>query len=277
MMKIKKILSLSIIFLFIGVVVVPSINFNLVKASTDNDLVEVTTQACGIKGYGDTTVKLTREQYNELEQYLVDFRARLNQTTTREESIPIFKDAVVELDKYGLLPKGMSVEQAQKFVSRELYFTKISYLLERIISLRYKNNDIVHRTNIFCLVYAHTIYSRDFRYVFYIFFIIALLGEYLGTDFFTSLVLLIMNYVQLNQLKLMINSICSAIYYYSLGLNGIVDGGPYENDEVFNIIRFSGIKITYDNPTREAVYIGFALALYTSTEDPPKSVSMLSL
>ena len=88
----------------------------IVKASDDNDLVEVTTQACGIKGFGNTTVKLTREQYQNLEQYLVEFRQRLNQTSTREEAVPIFKEAVVELDKYGLLPKGMSVEKAQRLV-----------------------------------------------------------------------------------------------------------------------------------------------------------------
>ena len=106
----RKWLAIGIILLFVGVTIAPTINFNTVKASTDDDLVEVTTQACGIKGYGNTTVKLTREQYQNLEQYLVEFRARLNQTSTREEAVPIFKEAVVELDKYGLLPKGMSVE-----------------------------------------------------------------------------------------------------------------------------------------------------------------------
>jgi hypothetical protein len=55
-----KCLAVGIILLFIGVVLVPSINFNVVKASYDNDLVEVTTQACGIKGFGNTTIKLTR-------------------------------------------------------------------------------------------------------------------------------------------------------------------------------------------------------------------------
>jgi len=113
---IRKWLAIGIILLFIGVTIAPTINFQVVKASTDDDLVEVTTQACGIKGYGNTTVKLTREQYQDLEEYLVEFRARLNQTTTREEAVPIFKEAVVELDKYGLLPKGMSVKRAQQLV-----------------------------------------------------------------------------------------------------------------------------------------------------------------
>jgi hypothetical protein len=115
-MEMKRILAVGVILLFIGISVAPTINFQVVKAS-DNDFVEVTSQACGIKGYRDTTVKLTREQYQDLEQYLVEFRAQLNQTSTREEAIPIFKDAVLELDTYGLLPRGMSVENAKNFLA----------------------------------------------------------------------------------------------------------------------------------------------------------------
>ena len=117
-MEMKRILAVGVILLFIGISVAQTINFQVVKASTDDDLVEVTTEACGIKGYGNTTVKLTREQYQNLEQYLVEFRARLNQTSTREEAVPLFKDAVVELEKYGLLPRGMSVERAQRLVTK---------------------------------------------------------------------------------------------------------------------------------------------------------------
>jgi len=112
----KKCLSIGIILLFVGVTIAPTINFNSVKASHEDDLVEVTTQACGIQGYGNTTVKLTREQYQNLAEYLVEFRARLNQTSTREEAVPIFKDAVVELDTYGLLPSEMSVEKVMRLV-----------------------------------------------------------------------------------------------------------------------------------------------------------------
>ncbi|MCU0849833.1 MAG: hypothetical protein MUC80_00990 [Candidatus Thermoplasmatota archaeon] len=114
---IRKWLTIGIILLFLGVTIAPTINFNTVKASQEDDLVEVTTQACGIQGYGNTIVKLTREQYQNLEPYLVEFRARLNQTSTREEAIPIFKEAVAELDKYGLLPTGMSVERVQRLVT----------------------------------------------------------------------------------------------------------------------------------------------------------------
>ncbi|PNX46208.1 MAG: hypothetical protein BV459_06880, partial [Thermoplasmata archaeon M11B2D] len=113
----KEIFVLGVILLFIGVAVAPSINQSVVTASREDDLVDVTTHACGIHGYNDTTVKLTREQYKNLEEYLVEFRAKLNQTTSREEAVPIFKDAVVELDTYGLLPEGMSVKLAQRLVT----------------------------------------------------------------------------------------------------------------------------------------------------------------
>jgi hypothetical protein len=151
----RKYLAVGVIILFIGVVIAPSIDSNVVKASPDNDLVEVTSQACGIQGFGNTTVKLTKEQYKDLEQYLVDFRARLNQTTTKEEAIPIFKDAVVELNKYGLLPKGMSVEQAQNLVTNENHVQNISKLSEATIrNLLKPSNDEIE--NVFCLITGKT-------------------------------------------------------------------------------------------------------------------------
>jgi len=145
---VKKGLVVSVILLFIGVAVAPSINFNVVKASVDNDLVEVTTKACGIKGYGNTTVKLTRQQYQNLEQYLVDFRARLNQTTTREEMVPIFKEAVVELNKYGLLPKGMNIQQTQKLVTGGYQNDRIGKILKRF----HYTNDYLIKSNFLCLI-----------------------------------------------------------------------------------------------------------------------------
>jgi len=114
-MEMKKFLAVSVILLFFGIAVAPSINHSVVTAY-DNTFVEVTSQVCGIKGYKDTTVKLTREQYQNLKQYLVEFRTKLNQTSTRGEVVPIFKEAVVELDRYGLLPRGMKVIKAQKLV-----------------------------------------------------------------------------------------------------------------------------------------------------------------
>jgi len=180
----KKSLVVSVIFLIIGVAVAPSINQSVVTASQDDDLVEVTSQACGIKGYWDTTVKLTREQYQHLEQYLVEFRARLNQTSSREEAIPFFKEAVVELDKYGLLPKGISVEKAQGLVVGN---GKSTNIINKI-----HNSEISDCHNFYCLItgeaedcrVANTVISA-FRIVFEKFFTsrIAFFLLYIGTFF----------------------------------------------------------------------------------------------
>jgi len=152
----QKYTTLLFILLFIGVAVEPSINQRIVKASTDDDLVEVTTQACGIQGYGNTTVKLTREQYQNLESYLVEFRARLNQTSTREEAVPLFKDAVVELDKYGLLPKGMSVEQAGDLVTGAYLHQYISRMQRLVNKAEISNNT---NQNYLCLIYGETTHT----------------------------------------------------------------------------------------------------------------------
>jgi hypothetical protein len=125
---IRKCLAVGIILLFIGVTIAPTINFQVVKASTDDDLVEVTTQACGIQGYGNTTVKLTREQYRNLEEYLVDFRDKLNKTTTMKDTISLFKEVIFVLDDYKLLPKGMSIQQC-------IDLTTGKYLLRRHIQI----------------------------------------------------------------------------------------------------------------------------------------------
>ena len=113
----KKLLVIGIILLFIGVTIAPTINFNTVKASQEDDLVEVTTQACGITGYKDTTMKLTREQYAELQNLFDEVQTQLDATDSPEEALPIYYNAIVELNKYGLLPQGMSVETAQNLVT----------------------------------------------------------------------------------------------------------------------------------------------------------------
>jgi hypothetical protein len=153
MNRMKKSLAVAVILLFIGIAVAPSINVTVVKAS-DDDFVEVTSEACGIKGFGNTTVKLTKQQYRDLEQYLVEFRAKLNETTTREEAVPIFKEAVVELNKYGLLPKGMSVEQAQRLVIEPYDNNKIMKLQDRLQINNLFTAD--NYSNYFCLISGET-------------------------------------------------------------------------------------------------------------------------
>jgi hypothetical protein len=140
----RKWLAVGIILLFVGVTIAPTINFQVVKASTDDDLVEVTTQVCGIQGYENTIVKLSKEHYAELDYLFDTLKRDLENASSRQEAKCIIQDAVKELDRQGVLPVGMNVEQAQRYLIREAQFP-----LEKILNQRH---DIFPKcVNVFCL------------------------------------------------------------------------------------------------------------------------------
>jgi hypothetical protein len=145
---IRKWLAIGIILIFLGVAIAPSINTGIVTATQEKDLIEVTTQACGIKGYGNTTVKLTREQYKDLKVYLNDFDARLKQTKTKEEVIVLYKEAIIELNNYGLLPKGLSIPLAERLVIGNNIYDKLSGFFKHLPMSDYNIE------NMKCFVYA---------------------------------------------------------------------------------------------------------------------------
>jgi len=143
----KKLISAIVILLFIGLAFAPSINANVGK----EELVEFTTEVCGLNG-GKQTVKLTQQQADEVEALFNSIRERLNATESREEAEEIFKDAVVELDKYGLLG-GLSVKQAQRLVTGGFYNSKLINTIEK----RIKNNHIYsENADFFCLIIGKT-------------------------------------------------------------------------------------------------------------------------
>ena len=257
MIAMKKLFAIVIIFLFIGVAIAPSINSSVVKASNDNDFVEVTSQAYGIQGFENTTVKLTKQQDQDLEQYLVDFRARLNQTTTREEAVPLFKDAVVELNRYGLLPEGMSVEQAQKLVT-------IGYQVQHAPNI-FNKSSILNSTNYFCLfagifdnAYDDNIWSRLLVFFNDLYYKIAFPGNpllYICLFFeilFGSMTLFkpwrFMNNVYVTG---------AVKFFFSVGLGGIKLGKL----NISEIEGFTGLKIVLflHYSYYRAFYLGFAL------------------
>lgn len=193
-MEMKKILVTGITLLFIGVSVAPSINLCVVKASQDDDLVEITTQVCGIKGYEGTTVKVTRAQYRTLEQYLVDFRVRLNKTTAKEEAVDLFREAMAELKKYGLLPTRMSFKQLSLLVSSPYIQEKPLKLQEKSYENLFLSSD--NTSNALCLIAGHTTETRflslSSRASFVLFLLLAVLAEKVGSSGYKKLGLLLL-------------------------------------------------------------------------------------
>ena len=142
---IKKGVVISVIFLFIGLAFAPSINANVSKTSIEDELVEITTEVCGLRG-GKHTVSLSKEEAKEIEQLFDDIKRRLDWVETREETVEIFKEAVVELDKYGLLD-DLSVKQAQRLVTGRYQNIRVMKILRRMID----GNQNIINSSLFCL------------------------------------------------------------------------------------------------------------------------------
>ncbi len=140
----KKLLVVGVIVLFLGLACAPSINANISKES---ELVAITTEICGLGG-GKQTVQLTQKEAEEVEQFIDDLERRLDEVETREEAEEIFNEALVELDKYGLLG-GLSIKQAQKLVLGPYQNVKFVKLLDNIYAVNSESNDKLK--NFFCL------------------------------------------------------------------------------------------------------------------------------
>jgi len=98
--------------------IVPCIDAHTVTTSTRKDSMMVSSEACGLRGYREANVRLSEAQCRSLQQSLTEFKVRLSQASSNEEVIRLFHEAVVMLDSYGLLPRGMSIPEAQRLVTR---------------------------------------------------------------------------------------------------------------------------------------------------------------
>jgi hypothetical protein len=83
-------------------------------------------------------------QCDGTEKLFTDLRLKLDSVTTKQEALILVNDAIVKLHEHGLLPKGMTIKQAQQFVTR--CFSKS----EQIQPSQNSNENTTGNTN--CLV-----------------------------------------------------------------------------------------------------------------------------
>ena len=138
----KKLLVVGVIGLFLGLAIAPIINANVEKES---ELADIVTEICGLSG-GKHTVQLTKEEVEEVEQLIDDIKRQLDEVETRGETVEIFNEAIVELDKYGLLGR-LSVKQAQRLVKGKYQDFKMIKNLDKL-SRRFQENT----SNYLCLI-----------------------------------------------------------------------------------------------------------------------------
>jgi hypothetical protein len=153
---VKKGLVVSVILLFIGIAIAPSINFNVVKASNNNDLVEFTTEACGIKEFGNNTVKLTQHEAQQVKQLFENIKMQLDNVKSEQQAVEIFYNAVGELDRFGLLG-NLSIDQAKKLVTSN--YKKSNLINSGKMDFFEKQNKYIINKNVFCLIAGRTNYT----------------------------------------------------------------------------------------------------------------------
>ncbi len=139
----KKIVVIGTVLLFLGIAFSPTFYADVETISEQQEVIEIPIQMCGLGGINEYTAKLTKEDADRLDTMFVDIHSRLNASESREESISIYKDAVVQLDNLGLLG-SYSVEQVQKLVTGELYENS---LIRKLIIMQ--NRDISESSEIY--------------------------------------------------------------------------------------------------------------------------------
>ena len=286
----KKLLAVGVIVLFLGLAIAPSINANVSKVSIDSELVEITTEVCGINGVTPNTVLLSKEDAEEVDALFDSIRERLNATETREEAEKIFNEAIVELDKYGLLG-GLSIEQVQRLITGGQKDSSAMKLMEKI-HRRFRGISNSNE-NMFCLIIGETNETYIEGRVALFLGRLYLLAMFLGPFWFLYLIIyaFFIEWSQKNPISL-VNRInlgyvddefeVGFVYYYSngwvtsIGMNGLksydgmlrgvlpLKGTSYMSGMVTYrehypaVAGFTGIKL-FKSDTEETLYIGFAL------------------
>lgn len=152
----RKGLTVGIILVFVSVAVFSNINISAVKASNDNDLVEVTTQTYSTTKDTLNTVQLTKQQVRDLRVLFDDLKIRLSTAASMEETQMIFNDAIVSLNRYNLLPVGMSIEQAKRVVTGRIQNQKAGPVLQNINARLFGTSDAREIHNALCYVAGNT-------------------------------------------------------------------------------------------------------------------------
>jgi len=140
--------TIFVVLLFCGLAFAPSIHANISK---ENELVEITTEVCGLPGQKPQTIQLPKEDAEEVDKLFEEIKLKLDSVETREEAVVIFNEAIIELDKYGLLGR-LSIEQAQRLVTGPYQNPKITEFLEKV----YKRGQRISKAdkNVLCLFVA---------------------------------------------------------------------------------------------------------------------------
>ncbi len=150
--------AITAMLLCVSVTLMPCLIGGIARAADQGDSVEVTIDVCGVREFAPQVVSLTKQQYETVESYLLGLEKRLNMTINMEGMRLLFKEAVVELGSYGLLPEGMSATQAERLVAGSYQNPLKSFErdMDRLMKRNQRNQGELNSNpiNVFCLLFA---------------------------------------------------------------------------------------------------------------------------
>jgi hypothetical protein len=272
--RISRGIAVSMVLLCVSISCNPVMTFIVVKASHDQDDIALTLIPYGIPGYGNQTKKLTRQQYDDFRQYLLDLNTRLNTMTSESQTNTLFDEAIDVLNSYELLPGGMSAPLAKRFIrGNNLCVDKLS-IFQRFI----KENTNENFTNYFCLVAGYSNLTQFWSTFMLLWFVLSNKMNFFFSQFslpvqiilffvfyFTTLGVWGLDYLRALMLwgEIIFDGNTSVS---TLGLNGIK---KWNGDLYGDIIGFTGfkLKLGLQDPFRY-FFIGSAMKIQVTSVDP---------
>ncbi len=264
----KKGFIVLVVFRFIGLAYSPIISANV---NQHEERVDFDIELCGLGK--KHTVQLTKQEADEVELLFDEIQTKLDGTESREETEEIFKEAIINLDKYGLLG-GLSVKQAQRLVTGTNQNPKYMNILEKLTNrnhgtLNYEQNYLIliagrtDETFFFggILRIAWGIYlslPQVFAQAFYSGVIAPLLALCMYKPFFIGTDVIISNGMG---------------WIWTLGLlgvqswNGQIAGYFPSSEPNTAVVRFRGIKILLNADSYNNFYLGSAMAIRITVDE----------
>jgi len=95
-------------------------------------------------------------QYVETEKIFNELKVKLDTVTTKQEALTLFKEAIVELNEHGMLPRGMTVKRAQRLITNGFLRSELVQPFQR----NYENNS--GNTNCLVIGIANETYFRPY-------------------------------------------------------------------------------------------------------------------
>jgi hypothetical protein len=246
-------MTISVILLFICLALSPCINAN---ETIKPERFMVTTEFYGIPNAETTTIKLTKQQLEEIEHLFNELQDKLDTSETSGETLELFYEAAVQLDTYGLFGKAKRQEIVEAMIEKFQKPTRASIPKNSFI----KNNPFSDSNqNSLCFIIGRTTNTW-----FYGVWSLALLAMLIRLGIGSTLRMILEALILASNRCIPISLIGLIDYYYAegwvktIGLHGIANWNGTLTGMVYGFI---GLHITFPpcQPHADSFYLGYAM------------------